>query len=233
MKHGSQYAKQVKRVFNRLVRQHGKPKHDSLADPIEQLLLGVVARGTTETGAAAAMKRLQEGTVDLNELRVASPREMVQLLGENFPNAIEKARDINSILNEIFNRQHELDLDFLRDKTRRDAKDYLQKMPGVDACTVARVMLVSVGGHAIPVDEDMLAYLRRQELVDPDADAAEVQAFLERNIAADDAYAFYTLMRRLVATSRPRIRKKAAATTKKKTKKTSKAKRTSASRKSK
>jgi endonuclease III len=232
MKHGSQYAKQVKRVYNRLVRQHGKPKHDSLADPIEQLLLGVLARGTTETAAAAAMKRLQEGTVDLNELRVASPREMVQLLGENFPSAIEKARDINSILNEIFNRQHELDLDFLRDKTRREAKDYLQKMPGVDACTVARVMLVSVGGHAIPVDENILSYLRKQELVDPEADEAEVQAFLERNIAADDAYAFYTLVRRLAASSRPRTGKKAA-TTKKKTKKASKAKRSTASRKSK
>lgn len=230
MKHGSQYAKQVKRVFNRLVRQHGKPKHDTLADPIEQLLLGVLARGTTETAAAAAMKSLQEGTVDLNELRVASPREMVQLLGENFPHAIEKARDINSILNEIFNRQHELDLNFLRDKTRREAKDYLQKMPGVDTCTVARVMLVSVGGHAIPVDENILAYLRRQELVDPEADEAEVQAFLERNIAADDAYAFYTLVRRLAASSRPRTKKTAAAT-KKKTRKTSKAKRSTASRK--
>jgi len=233
MKHGSQYAKQVKRVYNRLVRQHGKPKHDSLADPIEQLLLGVLARGTTETAATAAMKRLEEGTVDLNELRVASPREMVQLLGEDFPNALEKARDINSILNEVFNRQHELDLTFLRDKTRRDAKDYLQKMPGVDTCTVARVMLVSVGGHAMPVDENILTYLRKQELVDAEADAAEVQAFLERNIGADDAYAFYMLMRRLAATSRPRPKKTAAVTTKKKTKKASKSKRTGASRNSK
>ncbi|HUW82858.1 MAG TPA: hypothetical protein VMZ31_08685 [Phycisphaerae bacterium] len=233
MKHGSQYAKKVKRVFNRLVRQHGKPKHDSLADPIEQLLLGVLARSTTETAATAAMKSLQEGTVDLNELRVASPREMVQLLGGDFPNALEKARDINSILNEIFNRQHELDLTFLRDKTRRDAKEYLQKLPGVDACTLARVMLVSVGGHAIPVDEHLLAYLRRQELVDPDADVADVQAFLERNIAADDAYAFYMLMRRVAATSKPRLKKTAGVTRRKKTKRASNTKRSAASRKNK
>jgi len=233
MKHGTQYAKQVKRVFNRLVRQHGKPKHDSLADPIEQLLLGVLARGTTETAATAAMKRLQEGTVDLNELRVASPRELVELLGGDFPNALEKARDINRILNEIFNRQHELDLAFLRNKTRRDAKDYLQKIPGVDACTLARVMLVSVGGHALPVDENMLAYLRRHELVDSGAEAAEVQAFLERNIAADDAYAFYMLMRRVAATSRPRPQASGTASKRRKTGRPSKTKRTAASRKSK
>ena len=85
----------------------------------------------------------------------------------------------------------------------------------------------------MPVDENMLTYLRKQELVDADADAAEVQAFLERNIGADDAYAFYMLMRRLAATSRPRPKKTAAVTTKKKTEKSSKTKRSAASRKSK
>ena len=159
--------------------------------------------------------------------------ELVELLGGDFPNALEKARDINRILNEIFNRQHELDLAFLRNKTRRDAKDYLQKIPGVDACTLARVMLVSVGGHALPVDENMLAYLRRHELVDSGAEAAEVQAFLERNIAADDAYAFYMLMRRVAATSRPRPQASGTASKRRKTGRPSKTKRTAASRKSK
>ncbi|MFQ6048940.1 MAG: hypothetical protein ACE5K7_06215 [Phycisphaerae bacterium] len=200
MKHGKKlYARQVKRVFNRLIKQDGRPKHPGLTDPVEQLLLGVLARGTTEARAREALNRFKRSMVDYNELRVASPKELVELLGRDFPQAEQKAKDINKLLNAIFDRQHCLDLTFLRNKTRREARQYLASLDGVDPHTVASVMLLSIGGHAVPVDDKMLAMMRRDGLVEPSADVQEVQAFLERNIAAADAYAFYTLMRRYAA----------------------------------
>jgi hypothetical protein len=46
------------------------------------------------------------------------------------------------------------------------------------------------------VDENMLAVLRAEGLVDPQAETAEVQAFLERNVPASESYAFTSLFRR-------------------------------------
>jgi len=204
MKHGTLYAKEVKKVFNRLVRERGRAKKIDLTDPVEQLLLGILSRETTETGATSALKRLRESVVDFNELRVSSPRELMGPLGKDFPQALEKARDINGMLNEIFNRQHDLDLTFLRNKSRREARQYLEKLPGVDRHTVASVMLLSIGGHAVPVDGHMLAFLRRAELVDPEADEKEIEAFLERNVSATDAYTFYVRFRRYAASVRPK-----------------------------
>jgi endonuclease III len=204
MKHGTLYAKEVKKVFNRLVREHGRAKKIDLTDPVGQLLLGILSRGTTETGATSALKRLRESVVDVNELRVSSPRELMGPLGQDFPQSLEKARDINGMLNEIFNRQHDLDLTFLRNKNRREARQYLEKLPGVDRHTVASVMLLSIGGHAAPVDDNMLTFLRQAELVDPEADEKEIEAFLERNIAATDAYTFYVRFRRYAESVRPK-----------------------------
>jgi endonuclease III len=230
MKRGTFYAKEVRKVFNRLVREHGRPKQSGLTDPVEQLLLGILSRGTTEHAAVGALKRLREAVVDVNELRVSSPRELLGPLGKEFPGALEKARDINRALNEIFNREHNLELAQLRDRNRRDAKQYLEKLPGADSHTVASVMLLSIGGHAVPVDDYMLAFFQAAELVDAKASREEVEAFLERNTAASDAYAFYVLVRRHAAgTQRKRTPpKKKAASAGSRTKKRSSAKKKAA-----
>ena len=195
MKNGTKYAKLMKDEFKKLLKQESRPTQPEPTDPLDQLLLGILARGATETQAIDAMKKINEATVDRNELRVAAPRELLELWGKQFPAALDKARSINEMLNAVFDREHNLDLKRLRDMKKSDARDYLLSLPGTDPHTVASTMLLSIGGHAIPVDDTMLAYFRQQNLVDPDANVSEVQAFLERNVAAADGYAFYAMMR--------------------------------------
>ena len=195
MKQGTKYAKLMKQAFSRLQKDHGKPEQGELTDLLDQILLGIMSRGTTQAEAAKALGRIGETVVDRNELRVSAPRELLEAIGKQFPMGLEKARAINAALNGIFNREHNLDLGELRNKPKREAREYLQTLPGIDPYTVASTMLLSVGGHAVPVDDTMLAFFRQESLVDAAADVAEVQAFLEHNIAAADAYAFYTLMR--------------------------------------
>jgi len=42
----------------------------------------------------------------------------------------------------------------------------------------------------------MLEYLRKSELVHPEADEQEIEGFLAKQIAAKDGYEFYWLLRR-------------------------------------
>lgn len=205
MKHGSEYAQQVKRLYRRLLKQSGKPEIPAPTDPIEQTIVGILSGCTTDHKAVAVYRRLREQTVDLNELRVTPPIELAEMIGTGVPLGHEKAQRIVNALNAIRRRQDKLDLSFLQQRSRREAREYLESLEGVDKATAASVVLFSLGGHAIPVDEVVLYVLRQEGMVDPSADAAEVQAFLERTIPAEETAAFTLLLGRYAAQKAARI----------------------------
>ena len=205
MKHGSEYAKRIKRLFHQLARKFGKPAATEPPDPTEQLIVGILSACTSSTKAHAIFRKLRQEMVDLNELRVTPPTELATLIGDGLPLALNKARRVVDALNDIRRRQDTLDLGFLKQRGRREAREYLESLEGVDRSAAASVVLYSLGGHAIPVDELTLYVLRKEELVDPSADAAEVQGFLERHISASDARVFAILLSRHVSSRASRV----------------------------
>ncbi|HOB74364.1 MAG TPA: hypothetical protein PKG54_07550 [Phycisphaerae bacterium] len=205
MKHGSEYASKVKRFYRQLLKQFGKPEIPAPTDPIDQLILGILSSCTTDQKAAAVYRRLREQTVDLNELRVTPAMELAEMIGTGVPLAREKAQRIVDALNAVRRRQDKIDLSFLQQRSRREAREYLESLEGVDKTTAASVVLFSLGGHAIPVDDLILYVLRQEELVDPAADLPTVQSFLERSILAEDAAAFSILLSRYAAQKAGRI----------------------------
>lgn len=205
MKRGSEYAKRVKRLFQRLVRKYGKPTAAEPTEPLEQMLVSILASCATATKARAVFKKLRQQMVDLNELRVTPPMELAESIGDGVPLAREKAQRIVDVLNDVRRRQDTLDLVFLTQRGRREAREYLESLQGADRHSAACVVLHSLGGHAIPVDDLTLYILRKEELVDPAADAAEVQGFLERHVSAADTRAFVELLGRYVASRAPRV----------------------------
>jgi endonuclease III len=196
MKSGTEYARKVKRLLTRLKRKYGAVQKTEPVDPVHQLLFGILHRGTTAARAEKALAGIRSAMVDLNELRVSTPSELIELMGSAFPYAKEKARAIVKALNEIFERYHDISLDALNNKGKREARRYLEGLEGVDSATAAGVMLFSLDGHAMPVDENMLRVLRKDELVHSDASVEEVQAFLERNVSASQGYVCTTLLRK-------------------------------------
>lgn len=200
MKHGSEYAKEIKRLHRQMLKQFGKPEVPAPTDPIEQLILGILSICTSDLKAAAVYRKLREQTVDLNELRVTPAMELAEAIGSGVPLAREKAQRIVDALNAVRRRQDKLDLSFLQQRGRREAREYLESLDGVDRAAAASVVLFSLGGHAIPVDDLIIYLLRQENAVDPGADAAEVQGFLERAIAAADAPVFSILLSRHAAT---------------------------------
>ena len=206
MTRASEYAAKVKRLLNRLRREQGKPPAVEPTDPLEQMLTAILARNATDPRARKTYALLREATVDLNDLRVTPADDICEIIGTKSPEHTARARAMRDALKEVFIRENHLSLDFLRDRGRREARQYLESIPGVDAFVAASVMLFSLGGHAIPLDDAMLEVLRAEEVVHPAADLAAVRAFLERHISAADAQAFTSLVRGVAAT-RPRIKR--------------------------
>jgi endonuclease III len=205
MKRGSEYAKRLKQLYQQLVRQYGKPDPAPATDPLEQLLTGILSICSSDSKARSAYQRLVADMVDLNELRVTPSMELADLIGDGLPLRQQKAEWIVMALNEIRLREDTLDLSFLAQRGRREARDYLESLPGVDRSAAASVVLFSLGGHAIPVDDLTVYVLRKDEVIDEDANAGEVQGFLERNISASDCTTFATLLNRHVAQKGSRV----------------------------
>ncbi len=221
MKNRTEYRRKIKRLATRLKRDYGTPEPPKFVDPIDQLLIGILHRGTTVSRAERALARLRSTVVDLNELRVSDPRsEILESLGPNFAHAMEKAVAITLALNGVFDRYHEISLDALRCKPKKakvEARRFLEGLDGVDPATAAGVTLFALEGHAVPVDENTLRVLREDGLIDPDIDVEEVQGFLERTVGEGKSYEFTMLLRRYaedrikkLGPAKPPAKKKAA-----------------------
>jgi endonuclease III len=205
MKQSSLHAKRVKQLQQKMARQFGKPGRTEPTEPLQQLIEGILSVCASPARARAGMKRLAGPMVDLHELRVTPPMELTGLIGDTIPFAAEKAQRIVDALNAIRVRQDTLELGFLKQRTRREAREYLESLDGVDRAAAARVMLFSLGGHAIPVDALTLYVLQKDGMVDAGADAVDTQAFLERVISAADAPAFAELLDKHVAAKAARL----------------------------
>src|SRR6201999_1077956 len=89
-------------------------------------------------------------------------------------------------LNDIFEREHTMNLERLKTVSRRDARQFLRELPEIHPFVEAYVMLFSFDGHAFPIDDDSLAYLREHDAVDESATLEEAQKFIEHHLKAEE-----------------------------------------------
>jgi len=157
------------------------------------MILGIFSRDAPESKAREALDGLRALVVDYNELRVVPAIEMAEMVGV-LPAARLKCEDLSRALNKVFTREHEVSLDRLGGLPRKEVVDYLESIGGLDAYSRARVRLLGLQQHAIPLDEAMWAYARKTQIVHRRCSLEEAQAFLERRIPEDEALEFVALL---------------------------------------
>lgn len=190
MKKGTIYGKKIKDAYRRFRGAAGQVPDEEPVSPIEQLILAALGQEASIANARKALNALNHDMVDYNELRVSTPAEVSNSIGRIIPRSVQRARTLLRLLNAVYQAEYEVSLENLKGRGVRDIKAYLDALEGMTPYVSASLLLWSLGGHAIPVNEPTLAFLREQDLVHPEAEAAEVQAFLERHISAADAKAF-------------------------------------------
>lgn len=205
MKRGTEYAKRIKHLHQQMLKKLGKPQLPEPSDPIHQLMVGILAENASEHKASALFQRICEQMVDLNELRVTPPLELAEMIGTTVSQARDKADRLIRVLNEIRIRQDALDLSFLKQRGRREAREYLESLEGVSLYAAASVIAHSLGGHAIPVDFLTIYVLRKEDAVDDSADVSTVQSFLERHVPAAESRGFAMLLSKYVSTEGARV----------------------------
>ncbi len=195
MKNATKHADELKSLCRKLMREHKPDAELQPQDALWALVRGAMSYDVADGRAEDAIKVIQKEFVDLNELRVGTELEVQDLLGVRYPKIEERVKLITSALNAIFEKEHTLSLDRLKDVSRRDARQFLRDLPEMTPFVEAYVMLFSFGGHAFPLDEGMLEYLRDDEIVEESTPAEEAQKFVEHHLKAEEMFPFYVALR--------------------------------------
>jgi len=225
MKNGTVFGARVKKAYAKLKQSVPPPDIPEADDPLHRLAVAILGVGSSDALAASAIDRAFNTLVDWNEIRVSSEQELNKAMGNCLPHGVERCAQLIAALQSVFDHENRMSLDRLKGMGRRDAKHLLEQLAGVDEYAVASIILWSLGGHAIPVNDKLLETLRAAELVNEESGRGEIQAFLERHVSAAEAKAFCLLMPALSVTPRTASKRtrKAGTTTRKKAKSSKKA----------
>jgi endonuclease-3 len=202
MKNGTAYAARLKKAYAKQKKAVGKIEPVDNDEPMRRLAIGILGIANGDEFAERLVNRLTSNVVSWNELRVSSPMEAQRAAGDTAVSHAPQYEALIRALQAVFDRENAMSLDRLKTMGLREARAFLESLDGVDAYAVASVVQWSLGGHAIPVCDRLLDALRQADLVHPEADRAEVQAFLERHVPAAEGRYFCAVMRNFAAPQR-------------------------------
>lgn len=225
MKNSKKYAPKIKTLFRSLKRKSPKVNKIDFEDPADALVRGILSEHMQLSVVNSTAKNLKKHFVDLNDLRVSRNEEMLDVLGGG--KDVEKVVSVLSkVLRSVFDTFNSMSLVGLSEIGKRPAKKKLEELAGVSKFIANYCFMTALDGHAIPLTAKMIGYLRKNELVNPNASDDDIEGFLERQITTANGYEFYWLLKRQSEmggkTAKKASIKKAA--TKKKTKKSTKKK---------
>ncbi len=165
-------------------------------DPLLQLIWAMLAWNTSRAEADDALGRLMSHIVDVNELRVTLDHELIDWLGEDFPLAVQRVMRLREVLTTIYLREYLTEMTGLTKGGKKEARQYLDTLPGLPPYAAASVMVVTQGAHALPVDEKLVVLLRDEGLLggDDPQDPGSVEATLLRSIKAGNTLDAHLLL---------------------------------------
>ncbi len=198
MKNATKHADELKSLSRKLIKEH-KPADLAPQETLWALVRGAMSYDVPDSRVEDAIKVIQREFVDLNELRVATELEVQEMLGTRYPQIEQRVKMSTSALNAIFEKEHTLSLDRLKTISRRDARQFLRDLPEMTPFVEAYVMLMSLDGHAFPMDQQMMAYLNDEEILEEGTSLDDAQKFVEHHLKAEDLYPFYIALRAAAA----------------------------------
>lgn len=141
----------ITRICEALDEHYGAKKWDRPEPVLDELILTILSQNTTAANCKLAFARLRE--------RFPAWEDVMNAWWEKVAEAIRvgglanrKAPRIIGILRQIYGRQGNLDLEWLRDVSDSEAIDYLMAFDGVGRKTAACVLVFAMGRPVLPVD---------------------------------------------------------------------------------
>lgn len=142
--------------------------------------------------ARKGMERLCETFVDCNEMRVCVPAEVASVLGTRHPRCAERSERLIAALRALAPDFPGMRLDMLGSLDKREARRRLGAIDAIPPFVGARVLLLALGAHAIPIDRKLARELHKAGFIGDAGDPEAVAGALEREVRSAESLRFYT-----------------------------------------
>jgi endonuclease III len=154
-------------------------------DPLSNLVSNLLSHRTKNADSARAFRTLVERFPTWEAVRDAPVLEVQEAIRTStWPE--QKAPRLQTVLREITSSTGSLNLDVLESMTVREARDWLERLPGVGPKTSAATLLFSrLHMPAMPVDSHHHRVALRLGLIPAGTDVGPSHALLERLLPTD------------------------------------------------
>lgn len=174
-----------------------KPEDPMAMKPVVQMVTAFFMWEASTKLAEKALDAMFDAFTDINEIRVTRDFEIVEAVGEKFPLIEERVIRFKQAMNTVFEREHGMEIKSIASAGKKDQKAYLDTIPGLPPYVGAQVLLLSFGGHAMPVDDRLVALLVKEGVLSEPAAPEVVEALLLRSIRASDAVSAHIALQAL------------------------------------
>lgn len=156
--------------------QHPLPQPLPEANLLEQGLYAILLRRIQPAQALDTIQRLRAAYKDWNELRISQSQEIGQFLDLG-DQTRAVSHDIREYLQEVFQRSHGMELEFLRDDSQ-GAQRFVSILPFIGMGT-AHYLLWLASNHELPVTPALMRVLDRLGLASRTASPKKARAAIE------------------------------------------------------
>lgn len=186
----------VQKLLKKIASRQALPKPVKDANLLEHGMICVLMRHLPQERAEAVLETLKKVYPDWNELRVAQAQEIAaEMLAkgrkasrETIQGALPQARDVREYLQEVFQKTHSLDLEFLREDLAGAGK-LVTQMPFL-GLPAASYLLWLAGDRELPVHGALVRVLDRLGLIARTASMKKARDVIDPLVPEGDALAF-------------------------------------------
>jgi endonuclease-3 len=161
------------------------------SDLVGALVATVLSQNTSDVNSGRAYASLRAAFPEgWDTVRLASVTQVEDAIRPGGLAQV-KARRIQAILQEIFERQGQTSLDHLRALPDEPIRQYLRSFPGVGPKTAACVLMFNLGRPALPVDTHVHRVSSRLGLIGPQVSPEAAHERLLELLESDQVYSFH------------------------------------------
>jgi endonuclease-3 len=187
----------IAKIRKGLLDAFGEPEWRYPLSPVDELVSTILSQNTNDDNRDIAFQQLKNRFPDWEAVVTANTQDVVESI-RTAGLANQKGPRIQGALREIQNQNHgQIDLDFLRDMPRDEARDWLLAIKGVGPKTAAIVLLFSLGIPAFPVDTHIYRVTGRIGLRPKNLNVEKTHDYLEFLIPEDAYYDLHLNLIRL------------------------------------
>lgn len=162
-------------------------------DGMDELVSCILSQSTTDANRDRGFEALKNKYSSWDDVATADIDELIDTI-RPAGLANSKGPYIQGALREIYARRSEYNIDFLKEKTPDEAKEWLQTLPGVGPKTAAIVLCFGFGMPAFPVDTHVHRVGKRIGFLPPKISANKAHDVMEELVPPEDYYSFHLQM---------------------------------------